>query len=119
MGDFVRPGHGHVILFQHQHLHGEHVHVFRDEQLLKIPLDGTFEINFDNITSSIVVLEGTWEFFKENNFVDKLGELGPGQYPDVTLLPEFGWKGDPSLPNGAANDAISSLKVKPCDPITW
>jgi hypothetical protein len=110
MGEFVHPGKGHIILFEHWQFHGRHRHVFKDESNLDTLADQPQDKDFSIITSSIVVLEGTWEFFKESGFKEKIGELGPGQYPDFNFLPGG---------LDVWNDKISSLNVKPCDPITW
>ena len=88
---------GHVILFDKGYFHGEHKHVFEDEKNLNGPGDDHFN---DKGTKSIVVLEGVWEFFKDWNYQNKLGEtLGPDLYDHVG-----------SALGGTATDQISSLR---------
>jgi hypothetical protein len=82
----------HVILFEHWWFHGNHKHVFGREP----NLDADDDDSFNDEVSSIVVLEGQWQFFRHVNFVDFLGHLGPGVYP---------WVEDVGIPN----DQISSL----------
>ena len=70
----------HVILFQHANFHGAHKHVFTNEANLNAGDDNTF----NDITSSIVVVEGRWDFFLNSGFNGKLGPtLGPGLYSSV------------------------------------
>jgi Beta/Gamma crystallin len=70
----------HVILFEHQNLHGRHKHIFQDEPNLGAPDDNSF----NKITSSVVVLAGTWEFFMDPDFNHRTGfALGPGLYPSI------------------------------------
>jgi len=86
----------HVILFEHAGFHGAHKHVFRDEANLNSGDDHFF----NDRTSSIVVLEGNWEFFIDAGHVGKLGRtLGPGLYDwvEAALGP-------------SSNDRISSLR---------
>jgi hypothetical protein len=76
------------------YFHGAHRHVFMAESNLGASDDSTL----NNKTSSIVILEGHWEFFREPNFQGKEGDtLGPGLYPFVTNI-------------GIKNDTISSLR---------
>jgi hypothetical protein len=77
----------HIILFEYWQFHGRHRHIFKDEPNLDTLADQPQDRDFNKITSSVVVLEGTWEFSKEFGFKEKIGELGPGQYPDFTVLP--------------------------------
>jgi len=82
----------HVILFQHANFRGAHKHVFDNSAgiLHGNGEDGEWNLNADEDddfnddgTQSIVVLEGTWEFFKHSDYNVKLGELGPGRYPFI------------------------------------
>lgn len=83
----------HIILYEDGQFRGAHKHVFRAEENLNVP-----EESFNDRTSSIVVLDGTWEFFEDPGFHHKTGRtLGPGMYPDVTEL-------------DMRNDSISSLR---------
>jgi Beta/Gamma crystallin len=86
----------HVIVFEHANFHGAHKHVFGSEANLNAGDDSFFN---DRI-SSMVVLEGRWDFFIDSNHTGKLGNtLGPGQYPSVT-----------NALGGGTNDKISSLR---------
>jgi hypothetical protein len=87
----------HVILFEHANFHGAHKHVFDLEPDLNAADDKSFnDKSFDDITSSIVILEGKWTFFEDPNFQGFNKTLGPGIYPNVTKV-------------GIGNDKISSL----------
>jgi len=71
----------HVILFEHVNFHGAHKHVFKAETNLNASDDNFF----NDRVSSIVVLEGTWEFFRDSGFHNKYARnLGPGLYARVT-----------------------------------
>jgi Beta/Gamma crystallin len=84
----------HCILFELANFRGAHRHVFVAES----DLGASEDPSFNNRTSSIVILEGDWEFFSGANFSDKVGNrLGPGAYPFVANI-------------GMKNDAISSLR---------
>jgi len=83
----------HVILFEHINFHGAHKHIFASESNLAAG-DDSF---FNDRTSSIVVLSGTWEFFRDINFVDFEARLAQGLYPNVTTV-------------GIANDSVSSVR---------
>lgn len=88
----------HVILFEHAGFQGAHKHVFRDEPTLSTE----FESFFNDKTSSLVILEGNWEFFVDNGHVGKLGKtLAPGLYP---------WIEDSKALGAGSNDRISSLR---------
>ncbi|MEH2046060.1 beta/gamma crystallin-related protein [Nostoc sp.] len=51
--------------------------------------------DFNDLTSSIVITRGTWEFYKDSGFRLYQATLGPGQYS--------------ILPGGIENDSLSSL----------
>lgn len=86
----------HIILFEHQKFHGRHKHIFQDEPNLGAADDNSF----DNLTSSVVVLEGTWEFFMDPDFNHRTGfALGPGLYPSIA-------------DNEIAEKAVSSLRIQ-------
>ena len=53
--------------------------------------------NWNDETSSIIVLEGTWRFYEHINYGGLSIELGPGRYPNITQL-------------GLPDNSISSLK---------
>ena len=85
-----------VILFEHANFHGQHKHVFRQESNLNAGDDNFF----NDKVSSMVVVDGHWEFFKDSNLIAKLGPtLGPGTYPSITAALGAG-----------SNDQISSLR---------
>lgn len=72
---------GHVILFQKLNFHGPHKHVFNQEENLNASDDNDFN---DNV-SSLVVLSGNWQFFRNSGFDDDYPDiLGPGLYSAVT-----------------------------------
>ena len=67
----------HIILFADVNCTGEHMHVFMNFPYLH---------NFNDKTSSFVILEGNWQFFLDANWVGQMGTgsgatLGPGVYP--------------------------------------
>ncbi|MBZ5538781.1 MAG: hypothetical protein LAO31_22780 [Acidobacteriia bacterium] len=73
----------HVILFEHANFHGAHKHVFGVESNLNAGDDDFF----NDLVSSIVVLSGTWEFFRDAGFNGSYGTvLGPGRYPWVEAV---------------------------------
>ncbi len=82
-----------VILFEHINFRGAHKHVFWPEPNLAAPDDDFF----NDTTSSIVVIEGQWAFYRDINFQFLDGTLGPGIYPWVEAV-------------GIKNDDISSLQ---------
>ncbi|MDM9586273.1 beta/gamma crystallin-related protein [Nostoc sp. GT001] len=51
--------------------------------------------DFNDLTSSIAIIRGTWAFYRDLNFTTYQTTLGPGLYS--------------SLPGGIANDSLSSL----------
>jgi len=82
-----------VILFEHANFHGAHKHLFASERNLAAGDDNFF----NDITSSIVVKSGTWEFFRDSDFQDFEARLGPGLYHDVRTV-------------GITNDTVSSVR---------
>jgi hypothetical protein len=54
--------------------------------------------SFNDNISSVVVVSGVWEFFRDVNFQGSLGTLSQGYYPSVQAV---------NIPN----DTISSLRV--------
>ena len=84
----------HCILFELANFRGAHRHIFTAEPNLAASDDPLF----NNKTSSIVILEGNWEFFADVDFKTKTGNtLEPGVYPFVANI-------------GIKNNAISSLR---------
>ncbi|MEH2361747.1 beta/gamma crystallin-related protein [Nostoc sp.] len=51
--------------------------------------------DFNDVTSSFVIIRGTWQFYKDENYRGYEGSYGPGVYS--------------SLPGGIVNDDITSL----------
>jgi hypothetical protein len=71
---------GHVILFQNANFHGPHKHIFNQEDNLNAGEDNSF----NDSVSSLVVLKGNWQFFRNAGFNDDYPViLGPGLYPWV------------------------------------
>lgn len=86
--------HAHAILFQHINFHGAHKHVFAEERNLAAS-DDSF---FNDRTSSIAILLGTWEFFRHINLADRYPRsLGEGLHSWVEAA-------------GIRNDDLSSLR---------
>ena len=85
-----------VILFRDGLFRGPHTHVFQPEPDLtqNVMMEGA-SINWNDQTSSIVVVEGTWFFFSDTNYGGTFWMLSPGTY--ATLPPN-------------QNDVLSSLK---------
>jgi hypothetical protein len=86
-----------IILFEHANFHGGHKHLFQDEPNLNAADDN----GFNDITSSVIVLDGTWKCFVDANFLGQESEpLGPGLYPFVE-----------NANINIRNDSISSVKL--------
>ncbi len=84
----------HTILFEHANFHGAHKHVFGSEADLNARDDNFF----NDKVSSIVVLQGNWNFYRHSNFKIQYSKvLGLGVYPHV---------GDVDI----ENDQMSSLR---------
>ena len=90
----------HVILFKDGWFQGDHKHVFT--QLNNLNQSG---VGFNDITSSFVILDGDWQFFKDAFYKTPfpLGSktaavFGPGEYGTMDAL------------GAGSNDAISSLR---------
>ena len=82
-----------VILFQHANFHGAHKHVFVEEANLNAGDDNSF----NDQVSSMVIVEGSWTFWRDANFSEPASRtLGPGIY---SFVEQF----------GIPNDSISSL----------
>src|SRR5258708_29130737 len=80
----------HALLFQHANFHGDHRHVFTAE--IDLTPNG-----FNDTTSSVVVEQGNWAFFRDSQFDGQFPPvLGPGAYSFVGAI-------------GITNDEISSL----------
>ena len=77
----------HMVLFEHAEFHGDHRHLFQRVDAL--------DSSFDDKTSSIAVLLGTWNTFADPGLNTPFAPLlGPGLYS--------------TLPAGIDNDTISS-----------
>jgi hypothetical protein len=86
--------HAHAILFEHINFHGQHKHVFTEESNLAASDDWFF----NDRTSSIMILSGTWQFFRHIDYREPYPQtLGPGLHA---------WVRDA----GIANDDLSSLR---------
>ena len=72
-----------------------------EPRLEKSPHGDEDDPSLDKETSSMIILEGDWEFFADFNFKNQLGgKVGPGFYPNIDSADALG-KG--------ANDRIRSL----------
>jgi len=89
----------HVILFEHQYLFGAHKHVFDNPFPTLYRAAQGDDPDMNDETSSMVILEGSWEFFQDKLYKNSLGTLGPGLYPEITLAL-----------GGDSNDKITSLR---------
>jgi hypothetical protein len=73
-----------IILFEHPDFRGAHRHVFQDEpDLSKTFGSGTAGSpggQFTNVTSSFVVVTGTWQLFDNTNFMGDKQVAEPGRY---------------------------------------
>ena len=88
----------HIILFEDEGFRGRHKHVFRWEEYIGD--------EFNDVTSSFVILSGHWQFFEDINCVGQMGygggkTLGPGIYD---------WIENPRVLGQGTNDKLSSLK---------
>lgn len=103
IGSTVTPGDpilGHVILFKDAGFHGPHKHVFNQERNLNAAGDD----GFNDSVSSLAILLGNWQFFRNAGFDDDYPTiLGPGLYP---------WVEDAKL----RNDDLSSLRIVQAPP---
>ncbi len=91
------PSH-HIILFADINCSGGHKHVCETKAFLN---------DFNDVTSSFIILVGNWEFFVDANFV---GQMGPGG--GKTLGPGiYNWIEDNGALGPASNDRLSSVKA--------
>lgn len=91
------PSH-HIILFHDTNCSGSHKHVCESKDHLS---------DFNDCTSSFIILAGNWKFFIDGDFVGQMGPgggrvLGPGIYNRI--------EDDAALGPGT-NDRLSSLKA--------
>jgi hypothetical protein len=83
-----------AILFENANFHGEHKHVFGPESNLNASDDNFF----NDRVSSIAILDGSWECYRNSNFDSAYPVvLGPGLYSSVGAV-------------GIKNDDMSSLR---------
>ena len=82
-----------------------HTHIFgttpRFTQLALGGVGSGINGNWNDKVSSFVIVSGTWQLFKDENFNSPQGNLegfGPGHYPSVTAV-------------GIDNDALSSVRL--------
>ena len=92
-GARLQPVQEGVILFENANFHGNHKHILMANGNLGSSIDNSF----NDKTSSIAVLSGSWAFYKDATFRTFMAELQPGAYPSVQAV-------------GIANDALSSLQ---------
>jgi hypothetical protein len=76
-----------IILFEHPNFRGAHRHVFQTEKNLAVTHGGAQPGpaggQFDDRTSSIVVIEGTWILYENRDLTGDKHEVGPGAFPNV------------------------------------
>ena len=87
----------HIIIWENEKFRGNHRHIFTEEPNLNDPEDRTLE----NKVSSFVVLEGTWELFRNPGFTGTYAgspTFPPAEYPSVSAV-------------GITNDSVSSLRA--------
>ena len=94
-----------IILFHEDTEAGSHLHVF--EAIGN--LGGHY--GFDNVTSSLVVIDGTWELFGDENFKEESGVPGKKK---VTVNSTTGLKADGKTPGGPIHhtDTLGALGLK-------
>ena len=83
----------HIILFKNAEFRGDHKHVFGPEPNLNASDDNSF----NDAVSSLGILNGSWELYKNYNF--------NSPYPPI-----LGVGGYPKLPFNVTNDDMSSLQ---------
>lgn len=71
-----------VILFEHANFHGAHKHVFTCEDNLNSS-DDSF---YNDKTSSIIVISGYWNFYRDSRYRGFTFQFGPGAYPTLPAL---------------------------------
>jgi Beta/Gamma crystallin len=92
-----------AIIFVDSEFGGLHTHLFQSVvDFTKLSVGGShisgLSDNWNDKVSSIVIVSGRWQFFKDTGFSGAQGPvLGPGLYP--------------VLPKGIDNDSISSAQV--------
>ena len=91
------PSH-HIILFRDRNCGGSHKHVCESKDNLS---------DFNDCTSSFIILAGNWKFFLDVGFVGAMGSgggsvLGPGIY---------NWIEDKTALGANTNDRLSSIKA--------
>jgi hypothetical protein len=83
---------GEIILFEHPNFQGAHRHVYRTEKDLSesgnipgVPARVRPALGqFDNTTSSIIVVKGTWILYENEGLAERVGdEAKPGAYPNI------------------------------------
>ena len=98
-----------VILFEHPNFRGAHRHVYGEEDDLSLtnkvnPINPTpgngAGGNFAGVTSSMIVVRGTWLFFAKKGCDGPPVQLPPKKYPNF------------DAPNPLADNEILSLRPK-------
>ena len=96
-----------IILFADINCSGTHTHICVDTNNLNDQNHGFFLSDFNDVTSSFIIVSGRWTFFKDWHWENQMGPgggkiLGPGV---------FEWIEDSNKCLGpGTNDALSSLK---------
>jgi hypothetical protein len=91
-GEAMRPSGDvpQIVAFDNEDFIGDHIHIFSNMKDLG---------KWGNSISSMIILSGTWEFFDDEDFKGtKMGDLGPGMYPNVA-------------DKGLKNNSISSVRL--------
>jgi hypothetical protein len=88
----------HVILFENADFQGNHKHCFDHIENLSTQVD---HYNFNDKTSSLVVVEGYWQFFKDWMWQNPWPRIvGPGAY--ATMVEALG--------ASDTNDTVTGLR---------
>jgi hypothetical protein len=86
-----------VILFENAGFEGHHKHVFQAIENLSVLVD---PFNFNDKTTTLVVIEGEWQFFKDFKYENPYPNiLGPGIYSDIS-----------TALGASANDSITGMR---------
>jgi hypothetical protein len=78
-----------IIIYRDFAMRGPSRHLFKSRPDLRA-------LHFNDQTSSIVVVNGTWDLFTDVGYHHLVATIGPGTYPNVTAI-------------GLPNDTLSSL----------
>ncbi len=71
-----------IILYDHRHFEGRSLTLHESVSDLD-------DYDFDNEVSAVIVVSGTWELFRDDNYESNHGPskvLGPGEYPNLSHI---------------------------------